>query len=244
MSPTNGIFRGPCGPIEKCHVAPPGDATWHHPGSTTCQYRVTGKQHQHTGGLSVGATWPNHRATRGIPKCPILTRERIFVLKKMAGPPNLADHANFSSQLEVSSSGSLKLAGEIYCNIYIYINIYITNTPKWSPVGFDPGTSALPNAFNNSAHNQCATGVAWYIRPHLLFKRCNPPRARGRGTDRTTCGHGFRDKTVIIAGCRGHKNRDKILLGPGSARVGSEHGDSHFWVIRRHESSGDVCFLI
>jgi hypothetical protein len=57
-------------------------------------------------------------------------------------------------------------------------------------------------------------------------------------------GMDFEMKTVIIAGCRGHKNRDKIPLGPGSARVGSERGDSHFWVIRCHESNGDVCFLI
>jgi hypothetical protein len=42
----------------------------------------------------------------------------------------------------------------------------------------------------------------------------------------------------------GHENQDKILLGRGSARVGSRHGDNHFWVIRRHEFSGAICFLI
>ena len=42
----------------------------------------------------------------------------------------------------------------------------------------------------------------------------------------------------------GHKNRDKVSLGPGSARVRSRRGDNHFWVIRCHEFSGVVCFLI
>jgi hypothetical protein len=54
----------------------------------------------------------------------------------------------------------------------------------------------------------------------------------------------YEAKTVIIVGCRGHRNRDKISLSPGSARVISERGDSHFWVIRCYESSGDVFFLI
>jgi hypothetical protein len=42
----------------------------------------------------------------------------------------------------------------------------------------------------------------------------------------------------------GHKNQDRVSLGPGSARVGLKHGDNHFWVIRRHEFNGVVCFLI
>ena len=54
----------------------------------------------------------------------------------------------------------------------------------------------------------------------------------------------FETSTIIIAGCSGHGNRDRFSLGPGSARVISERGDIHFWVIRRHEFSGDVCFLI
>jgi hypothetical protein len=62
--------------------------------------------------------------------------------------------------------------------------------------------------------------------------------------DRTTCGDIFQGDIVIIAGCRGHKNRDRILLGPGNAKVGSRHGDSHFWVIQHHEFIGVVCFLI
>jgi hypothetical protein len=49
---------------------------------------------------------------------------------------------------------------------------------------------------------------------------------------------------VIIAGCSGHKNQDKVSLGPESAIVELECGDSHFWVIRCHKSNGDVCFLI
>jgi hypothetical protein len=54
----------------------------------------------------------------------------------------------------------------------------------------------------------------------------------------------MRKRTVMIVGCRGHENRDKILLGPGSARVGSRRGDNHFWVIQHHKFSGDVFFLI
>jgi hypothetical protein len=43
--------------------------------------------------------------------------------------------------------------------------------------------------------------------------------------DRTiqSTGIDFEMNVVIIAGCSGHENRDKISLGPGSARVGSEH---------------------
>jgi hypothetical protein len=62
--------------------------------------------------------------------------------------------------------------------------------------------------------------------------------------DRTTTRTNFEARTVVIAGFRGHRNQDKILLGPGSARVGSRRGDRHFWVIRRHECSGVVYFLI
>jgi hypothetical protein len=47
----------------------------------------------------------------------------------------------------------------------------------------------------------------------------------------------------LIAGCR-HKNCDEISLGLGSVRVRSRHGDNHFWVIRHHKFSGDVCFFI
>jgi hypothetical protein len=46
-----------------------------------------------------------------------------------------------------------------------------------------------------------------------------------------TCGHGFLGDIVIIAGCRGHENRDKILLGLGSSIVGSKRGDNNFWVM-------------
>jgi hypothetical protein len=60
------------------------------------------------------------------------------------------------------------------------------------------------------------------------------------GTD----GHVFETIIQHLLQVAGHENRDKVSLGPGSARVGSRHGDSHFWVIRRHEFNGVVCFLI
>jgi hypothetical protein len=47
----------------------------------------------------------------------------------------------------------------------------------------------------------------------------------------------------LIAGSR-HENRDEIYQGLGSSRVGLRHGDSHFWVIRRHKFNGVFCFLI
>jgi len=69
VSPANGIFRGPYGPIEKCHVAPPGDTMWHHPGSAMCQYDSDRENHiRIQEGISVGAMWPNHWATCGIPQ--------------------------------------------------------------------------------------------------------------------------------------------------------------------------------
>jgi hypothetical protein len=220
-------------------------ATWHHPGSTMCQVRVDGMT------TSVDR-WDNQWAPRGpisrrhvaSSKRPILTHERISFFKKMAGPPNLADHANFNSKLEGLLDKHAKVSRRPNILQYIYIYIYVQTTHQngvwWDSTPEPPRCPSL----NESAHNQCTTGTSWYIRPWILFKRCNPPRARGEARTIRTCGHGFRDKTVIIAGCRGHKNRDKILLGPGSARVGSERGDSHFWVIRCHKFSGDVCFLI
>jgi hypothetical protein len=36
MSLEFGLFRVPCGPVKKCHVASPGDAKWHHPEDATC----------------------------------------------------------------------------------------------------------------------------------------------------------------------------------------------------------------
>jgi hypothetical protein len=58
-------------------------------------------------------------------------------------------------------------------------------------------------------------------------------------------GHVVRSKYIgIYCRLQGYKNQDEFLLGPGSARVGSRHGDNHFWVIRRHEFSGVVCFFI
>ena len=62
--------------------------------------------------------------------------------------------------------------------------------------------------------------------------------------ERTTVGTFYEVGTVIIASCKGHANRDGIILGPGSAKVISRHGDSHFWVFRCHKYSGDVCFLV
>jgi hypothetical protein len=40
MSPTNRIFKAPFGPVEKCHMAPPGDAMWHHPEGAMCPVQV------------------------------------------------------------------------------------------------------------------------------------------------------------------------------------------------------------
>jgi hypothetical protein len=59
-----------------------------------------------------------------------------------------------------------------------------------------------------------------------------------------TAGMDYEAVSDIIAGCKGHKNRDKILLGPRSSRARLRHGDSHFWVIQCHEFSGDFRFLI
>jgi hypothetical protein len=48
----------------------------------------------------------------------------------------------------------------------------------------------------------------------------------------------------IYCKLQGYKNQDKFILGTGSARVITRHGDNHFWVIRRHEFSGDDYFCI
>jgi hypothetical protein len=63
VSPTNGIFRGPYGPIEKCHVGPPRE---HHISVRQCQ----GSHVNIRGGDSKGAKWPNHGETCGIPGIP------------------------------------------------------------------------------------------------------------------------------------------------------------------------------
>ena len=57
-------------------------------------------------------------------------------------------------------------------------------------------------------------------------------------------GMDFETSYVIIASCKGQGNRDKIYLGPRSARVESKCGNIHFWVIKCHESNGDVFFFI
>jgi len=69
-------------------------------------------------------------------------------------------------------------------------------------------------------------------------------REEGPGHATIWIRHRIRERFIlIIAGCR-HKNRDKIYLGPKSARLRSRGGDNRFWVIRCQELSGVVCFLM
>jgi hypothetical protein len=58
VSSTNGIFKGPCGPIEKCHVAPPRDAMWHHPINSTCLVWIDKTR-------TLVKKWNNQHAPRG-----------------------------------------------------------------------------------------------------------------------------------------------------------------------------------
>jgi hypothetical protein len=66
----------------------------------------------------------------------------------------------------------------------------------------------------------------------VLFNPGFCPAGGGRGANHMTIGMIFEVRNVIIVGCRGHGNQCKILLGPGSFRVGLRRGDNLFWVIR------------
>jgi hypothetical protein len=159
----------------------------------------------------------------------------------MAGPPNLADHANLYSRWRYSS-GPLNVAGVQHTHTHTHI--YINHYQKWSPAGSTPEPPASTTAFK-LCPNQCAKGCCLVHPPLSLFKNDIHPEPRGKACDRTvqSC-MDFEIECCHNCRYRGHKNRDKISLGPGSARVRSECGDSHFWVIRCHKSNGDVCFLI
>jgi hypothetical protein len=139
--------------------------------------------------------------------------------------------------------GLLETPPNLAVNLYIW-KIYITKVLKTKSMGFNPEAYAYAQTLmhppiTNVPREQLGTSAhVYYLKGEIR------PEPRERGADRTTHGHKFRDDTVIIAGCRGHVNQDTILLRPESARVISEHGDSHFWVNRCHEFSGDVYFMI
>jgi hypothetical protein len=107
----------------------------------------------------------------------------------MAGPPNLADHANFNRKLE-GRLNSAKVSGRIYINIYIST----TNTPQWSPVGFDPRTSVDAQALTTSPITN-APQVPLGISAHGYYLKgvIRPELGREAWTVRTH-GHGFRCK--------------------------------------------------
>ena len=100
-------------------------------------------------------------------------------------------------------------------------------------MGFDPGTSVGAQALIHLP----ITTTSW-------APLGTSAQLQGGGADRTTCRHEFWGGTIIIAGCKGHEDWDKILLGPRSARVELECGDKHFWLIQCHEFIGAICFLI
>jgi hypothetical protein len=95
-------------------------------------------------------------------------------------------------------------------------------------VGFDLGTFVNAHALTTSLiTNAPRVPLGIFSRGHYLKGEIHPDPWGYAQTIRT-CRYKFRDRTVIIACCRGHGNRDKILLGLGNARVGSERGDNHF----------------
>jgi hypothetical protein len=71
----------------------------------------------------------------------------------------------------------------------------------------------------------------------------NPPSAGG-GLLWVWMGMHFEIIIQYLLKVVGHKNQERVSLGLGSTRVESRHGDSHFWVIQRHEFIHVVCFLI
>jgi hypothetical protein len=129
MSPAIGLFKGPRGSIRKCHVAPPGDATWHHPGSAMCLTVMTACDIEYPGGpmrrchvtQSVGDTW-HPRFSQG----QLVSENSKWI---MVGPRQIWQRSAISSD---------------YCkcrNSLAKFSRSYNHTPKWEPMGFDPETS-------------------------------------------------------------------------------------------------------
>jgi hypothetical protein len=128
VSPTNRLFRNPCGPVEKCNMEAPDDSTWHYPERTMYHVRIDGD-------VTSMIRWANQRIPRGpisrqhvaLSKCPRRARDRKIKkiykqtpTKSCGGPIIYRTYARVRGQ-------------------YPNIGIFITNGPKGRPASLTPG---------------------------------------------------------------------------------------------------------